>query len=452
MSIRRNLVKSFPFVLAVAAIVIYGYEFGPDPGYTGAPGDNVKGCNASGCHTDAPNTGGGSVKIVASGGTTYVPGQMQQIQVTIADSTERKYGFELSARVDSSPKTTSAGTLAPADANTQLVACNTPGVVPFPGSCPSGNSLQWIEHNITGYQRSAPPSTTYTFNWTPPATDVGTVTLYAAGNAGSGALIVSNTHTYLTSLQLSAAGGASAPTIGAGGIVPNGSTSNTIQPGEWVSIYGTNLASGTTTWNGDFPTSLGGTSVKVNDKPGYLWFVSPNQINVQAPDDTARGTVNVTVTTGAGSATSTVTLAQFGPAFSLFPDNKHVAGIIVRTNGSGTQGGGTYDFLGPNGSSLGFQTVAAKAGDVVELFGVGFGPTNPAVPAGHAYSGAAPTTNPVQIQINNANVTPSFSGISGAGLYQINLTIPPGLGAGDKSLLATVGGVQTQSFVVISLQ
>ena len=55
-------------------------------------------------------------------------------------------------------------------------------------------------------------------------------------------------------------------------------------------------------------------------------------------------------------------------------------------------------------------------------------------------------------QINNTNVPPSFSGISGAGLYQINLTIPSGLGTGDKSLVATVGGVQTQSFVVIALQ
>jgi uncharacterized protein (TIGR03437 family) len=453
---RKNLlIKTCPFILAIAAIVVYAYEYGPDPGYTGAPGDNPKGCNASGCHTDVPNTGGGSVKIVAAGGTTYVPGQTQQIQVIVADSSERKYGFELSARVDSNPKVTGAGTFASTDAYTQLFDCHSAvaeGATPFPGSCPSGNTLQWIEHNLSGYMKSAPPSTTYSFNWTPPATDVGTVTLYAAGNAGSGALNVGLTHTYLTSLQLSPASGGNPPTIGAGGIVPNGSTTNTIQPGEWISIYGTNLASGTTTWNGDFPTSLGGTSVKVNDKPGYLWFVSPAQINVQAPDDTARGTVNVTVTTGGGSATSTATLAQFGPAFSLFPDNKHVAGIIVRTNGSGTQGGGTYDFLGPTGNSLGFQTVAAKAGDVVELFGVGFGPTNPAVQAGHAYSAAAPTTNPVQIQINNTNVTPSFSGISGAGLYQINLTIPSGLGTGDQPLIATVGGVQAQSFVVIALQ
>ncbi|MGO9256938.1 MAG: hypothetical protein ACLQU1_11635, partial [Bryobacteraceae bacterium] len=86
------------------------------------------------------------------------------------------------------------------------------------------------------------------------------------------------------------------------------------------------------------------------------------------------------------------------------------------------------------------------------LFGTGFGPTNPVVPAGQAYSGAAPTTNPVTVRIDNVSVTPAFAGLSGAGLYQLNLTVPSGLGTGDVSLQATVGGVQAPSGVVISLQ
>lgn len=45
-----------------------------------------------------------------------------------------------------------------------------------------------------------------------------------------------------------------APTITANGTVPIYSSVNTIQPGSWISIYGTNLATGTATWNGDFPT------------------------------------------------------------------------------------------------------------------------------------------------------------------------------------------------------
>jgi uncharacterized protein (TIGR03437 family) len=243
------------------------------------------------------------------------------------------------------------------------------------------------------------------------------------------------------------------PTITAGGIVPVYSNVSTIQSGEWVSIYGTNL-SGTganATWNGDFPQSLGSTSVTIDGKSAYLWYVSPTQINLQVPQDSATGTVQVVVTTPSGSVTSTVTLGQFAPSFSLL-DAKHVAGIILRSDGSGAYGGGTYDIVGPTGTSLGYKTVAAKAGDSVVLFAVGLGPTNPVVPPGAPYTGAATTTNTVNLLINSASITPGFCGETSAGLYQMNLTIPSGLGTGDVSLQAMVGGAQTPSGPVISLQ
>ena len=236
------------------------------------------------------------------------------------------------------------------------------------------------------------------------------------------------------------------PAIAAGGIVPS-----MIEPGEWATIYGTNLAGGTATWAGNFPESLGGTSVTIGGKSAYLSFVSPGQIDLQVPNITATGAVPVVVTTGNGSATANATLSSFSPSFFLL-DSKHVAGIILRANGSGAYGGGSYDVIGPTGTSLGYPTVAAKAGDIVELFGTGFGPTNPAVAAGQTFSAAAPTTSPVTLRINSMNVTPAFAGLSGAGLYQINLTVPPGLGTGDVPLQATVGGVTTPSGVVISTQ
>ena len=242
------------------------------------------------------------------------------------------------------------------------------------------------------------------------------------------------------------------PSILPAGIVPLFSTSSTIQPGEWISIYGANLASGTAVWTGNFPNSLGGTSVKIDGRAAYLSLVSPGQINLQAPDDPATGTVPVVVTTTAGSTTSTVTLGEFGPSFSLF-DATHVAGIILRLNGSGAYDGGSYDILGPTRTTFGYPypAVAATAGDIVELFGVGFGPTTPIVLAGQKFSGAAPAMNAVNLLIDNVSVTPSFAGLSSAGLFQINLAIPTGLGTGDVPIIATVGGVQTQSGVVISL-
>jgi uncharacterized protein (TIGR03437 family) len=243
--------------------------------------------------------------------------------------------------------------------------------------------------------------------------------------------------------------------INAGGIVPVYSSATTIQPGEWVSIFGNNLAAGNATWNGDFPKTLGGTSVTINNKPAYLWFVSPGQINLQAPDDTATGTVPVVVTNGDATANSTVTLGQFGPSFSRL-DGTHVAGIILRPDGSGANGtgAGSYDIIGPTGTSLGYATKAAKAGDSVELFGVGFGPTSPAVPAGQAFQGSAPIapSSNLQLLIGGSPVAPAFAGLTQSGLFQFNITIPTGLGTGDVSLEAIVGGVTTPTGVVISLQ
>jgi uncharacterized protein (TIGR03437 family) len=74
------------------------------------------------------------------------------------------------------------------------------------------------------------------------------------------------------------------------------------------------------------------------------------------------------------------------------------------------------------------------------------------VTAGQVFSGAAPTVNPVNLLIDGVGVTPSFVGLSSAGLFQINLTIPPGLGTGDLSLVLGVGGVRTPAGAVISLQ
>ena len=134
-----------------------------------------------------------------------------------------------------------------------------------------------------------------------------------------------------------------APAIAQGGIVPVYSPVPIIQPGSWVSIYGTGLANGSYLWNGDFPTLLGGTSVTIDNKPAYLWVVTPNQINLQVPNDAAAGVVSVAVTTAFGTRTSTVTLAPQGPTFCLLGDGRHAAGEIATPNGTGAYGGGIYD-------------------------------------------------------------------------------------------------------------
>jgi len=123
--------------------------------------------------------------------------------------------------------------------------------------------------------------------------------------------------------------------------------------------------------------------------------------------------------------------------------------VILTPNGSGAYGGGTYDRLGPSGQ-FSFNTRPVKAGETVEMHGVGFGPTNPAVQAGQAFSGAVPMTNAVTVRIGGVPATVLFSGITTAELYQFNIVVPSA-GSGDL-LLPSVNGVQTPGGVYVTLQ
>jgi len=251
-----------------------------------------------------------------------------------------------------------------------------------------------------------------------------------------------------TYLIVLASGGA--PVIKAGGIGPVFSSSQTIQPGSWITIYGSSLASTTSSWNGDFPTSLAGVSVTINGKPGYLRFVSPTQINLQAPDDTASGSVDVVVTTAGGTAKSKVVLASSSPAFSLLADGRHSAGVIATPGGTGAYGNGTYDLVGP-AEAFTFNTRPVRKGETLILFGVGFGPTNPEVKAGVVFNGAAPLANSVGITIGGMEAKVAYAGMTGAGLYQFNVIVPD-TGPGDHTVRASVAGVPLPTESVVTVQ
>jgi uncharacterized protein (TIGR03437 family) len=238
------------------------------------------------------------------------------------------------------------------------------------------------------------------------------------------------------------------PAITSGGVVPVFSLATTIQPGSWVSIYGSDFAEATSLSGGDFPTSLGGVSVTINSKPTFLSLVSPTQINLQAPDDTATGTATVVVTNAAGTTSGTVTLGHYGPSFSLL-DSKHAAAIVTTPRSAGNGGGG-YDIIGPAGAHS-HPARPVKPGEVVQLYGVGFGPTTSPVPAGQPFSGAAPCVTMPQITIGGVPATVNFGGIVESGLFQFNVVVP-NAGSGDQPLQAIAGGITTPGNVFLTLQ
>ena len=267
------------------------------------------------------------------------------------------------------------------------------------------------------------------------------------------------TSTALTEFIIVAKGGglipSSPPAPAIQRVVNGASFGSEIASRGWITIQGTNLASTSRIWQaGDFtgnrlPTALDGVSVKVNNQEAPVYFISPTQINALAPADTTVGPVSVTVTTAAGtSAPVNATMQRYAPAFFMFDaDNRR---YLAAVHADGTFVGRPGLF----GSAL--TSRPAKPGDSILLFGTGFGPTRPEVPANEVFSGAAPLADPSQLkmQIGNADATVAFAGLVGSGLYQFNVIVPEGAaaGSGESAVVAELGGARTQAAAFLTLQ
>jgi uncharacterized protein (TIGR03437 family) len=235
------------------------------------------------------------------------------------------------------------------------------------------------------------------------------------------------------------------PSISNGGVVSAASYAAGIAPQGWVSIFGQDLAASTRAVassdlvDGYLPTTLGGVSVRINNQAAFLQYVSPTQLNVQAPLDDDLGPVEVTVTNAGGTADPIAANMQaILPAFFVSQD--YVA--AVRSDGVIVTG---VD------SAVAGTTPAAKSGDVLQLYGTGFGPTDPAVAPGLVFEGAYPLSNETTITIGGLPALVSFQGLVAAGLYQFNVTVPI-LANGDHEVKAEIAGLSTQQAVLLKIQ
>jgi uncharacterized protein (TIGR03437 family) len=214
----------------------------------------------------------------------------------------------------------------------------------------------------------------------------------------------------------------------------------------WVSIFGTDLSQTTRAWqssdfvNGLLPTYLDGVSVTINGLAAYVEYISPGQINVLAPDDAASGAVQVQVTTAQGKSNSfTAQKAPFAPAFFTM-GGSYVAALHA-----------DYTLVGKPGLVAGLTSTPAKPGETIQIYGTGFGPTNPPTPSAQPVATPAVLANSVQVAIGGQVASVTYAGLVGAGLYQINVTVP-NVPDGDSAVLAKIGGAQTQTGVLTTIQ
>ena len=295
-------------------------------------------------------------------------------------------------------------------------------------------------------------------NWTA-STGASWLSVSPASGAAPGTVQVSvapglAANTYTGSVQFTAAGAANSPLkvpvtlmVVAPGTpvitaVQNGASFQPgIEAGSWVTIKGSNLStSAGQTWsssdivNGNLPTALAGTSVTIDGKPAYTYYVSQSQINVQAPADSAVGAVNVVVTdNNVSSQPFQGTLQTAAPAFFQYPATPYAIATRYPDNA----------LVGNPAAIPG--TVAAKAGDVLILWATGFGPTSPSTPAGVVVTGA-PAVATLPVVTVGGNAVPVISAVlspGSVGLYQVAIQLPSGIATGVAAIQASVAGAQS---------
>jgi hypothetical protein len=149
------------------------------------------------------------------------------------------------------------------------------------------------------------------------------------------------------------------PAISPGGVVNAASFQPGLSPGAFASIFGVNLAAGSTASSCcPWPASLAGTQVRVNGTPVLLLLVSDRQINLLLPLELQPGLAEVVVTTPAGApARASVSLDLVSPG--LFFDAVSGCGAVVVAGSTQTTA----------------QRPAAR-GEYLEIYGTGLGPVH----------------------------------------------------------------------------
>jgi uncharacterized protein (TIGR03437 family) len=212
-----------------------------------------------------------------------------------------------------------------------------------------------------------------------------------------------------------------------------------LSPGALFSLFGSNLARQTLLASAlPLPTGMGGTSVKINGILAPLHFVSPFQINAQVPFEISPGTAEITVALdGAEGSSLSVPVNPAGP------------GIFTRS----LDGLGPGIFLHGADFNLVTDSNPARLGEVILIYGTGFGGVVPIVPSGVAAPGdfLANVTATVAVQIGGRDAEVSFAGLAPgyAGLYQLNVRIPPNTSPAPNVLVVVnISGVPSNSVTI----
>jgi uncharacterized protein (TIGR03437 family) len=202
-----------------------------------------------------------------------------------------------------------------------------------------------------------------------------------------------------------------------------------VAPGSIVSIFGANLAAGFTVGpDSPLPQTLGGVTVRLGDRLLPIFFVSPEQVNVQMPPDAAIGAQTIVVGTADQSEVRTD-----------FQVKRNAPGLFQQTIAGTAYGVATHE----DGSAV-TPDSPAQTDELITLYGTGLGPTDRprplgfAIPAGEVYVIA----DSVSVLAGDTALDAQAFAVAGrVGIDAIRFRMP----AGSRTLKVSVNRTESNS-------
>jgi uncharacterized protein (TIGR03437 family) len=251
------------------------------------------------------------------------------------------------------------------------------------------------------------------------------------------------------------------PAIFAGGVVLANLAPKVaaISPLSIVSIFGRDFSADTLVFpnldsTGKIDTVLGGTCVEIGGERAPIFAVTPTQANVQTPATPTAGPVGVVVIRDCDTPLASrsniemVTMEQATPGFFIFDPITSGGFIAARFNATQDQppvpvapvSAFPNDSFGPSRP--------AKPGDIVLLYGTGWGPTAAALTTGELASEGAQVLENAMVTFGGIPLAADdvlYVGVTPltAGLFQLAIRIPDGTSPGNKQVVLTVYGKST---------
>jgi len=228
-------------------------------------------------------------------------------------------------------------------------------------------------------------------------------------------------------------------------LYPNGTVNNLnpvggagLAPGTIAAVYGTGLAAGAvSTGAAPLPVTFDKTFALLGPTQAPLYSLTSSQIDIQIPNE-ATATQQLPIVVSVNNALTLplmLDIVATAPGVLSFVDGPTPPYVqngahIVAQRADGTLVSGTSP---------------AKPGEVLVMYAVGLGATNPSVASGAA-TPASPyhlvTVQPT-VTVGSQPSTVSFAGLTAffVGLYQINFQVPANAASGELEVDVTQNGI-----------